>query len=328
MRGLTWLVASEVVRVYSKVLQKFAVHTVEPSAAGPAMTAVRRIEPNEATDQGPSTSTGKGDERAAAPADGVAASRLLGHEVSNAATVAVMNLHCLNEQLAANRRRVARACRDAQRETGTAPPWAQALLVELDDMQATCGDGLAGVEHIVALVREQQSAAHAVGASGGAGLEQVAVPKLVEAAYRVVSAELRSHANVKMDLAASYVRGRPNRLRQLLVNLMLNAAAACTRGNNTIWLSARPDGDWVQLVVQDDGCGMSEELRQRIFDPFVTTKGNGRGIGLTLCQEIVQAHGGTLSCRSKENEGTSFLVRIPSAEAPTAGEKTWGVGET
>ena len=74
-----------------------------------------------------------------------------------------------------------------------------------------------------------------------------------------------------------------------------------------------PDGQAVEVVVADNGKGIDENSRAKIFTPFFTTKepDRGNGLGLSVCQSIVQNHGGTISFESQAGQGTRFLVRLP-----------------
>jgi len=67
------------------------------------------------------------------------------------------------------------------------------------------------------------------------------------------------------------------------------------------------------IHIKDYGCGMDDETRQRIFEPFYTTKaiGEGTGLGLSTSLELVQQHGGTLTCQSEPGQGTHFIVSLP-----------------
>ena len=70
------------------------------------------------------------------------------------------------------------------------------------------------------------------------------------------------------------------------------------------------------LSCAHDGPGMDEATLERAFVPFYTRKDSGTGLGLALCERIVQAHGGTISIRSRANEGTAISIRLPGMEAP------------
>lgn len=102
----------------------------------------------------------------------------------------------------------------------------------------------------------------------------------------------------------------PQRLTQILLNLLLNAGAVEPRN---IAVRARVEGGKVRIEVEDDGPGVPKELRDRIFDPFVTTKdvGAGTGLGLSVCRGIVEAAKGKIYVDASYERGARFVVELP-----------------
>lgn len=109
------------------------------------------------------------------------------------------------------------------------------------------------------------------------------------------------------------VRGVPGELRQVLFNLLTNAAHFSRPGTPvTLWV--RRAGDNAEIRVRDEGPGISDETRRKLFQPFYTTrKSEGTGIGLWLSKEILEHHGGSLTFHSnpKERPGTEFIATLP-----------------
>lgn len=101
----------------------------------------------------------------------------------------------------------------------------------------------------------------------------------------------------------------PNRLYQILLNLMLNSRDAMPAGGK-ISISAYLDNDWFVMNFTDTGMGISQEDAHKIFTPFFTTKASGTGLGLSICDQIAKAHSGHMSFISDEN-GTTFTLKIP-----------------
>jgi two-component system NtrC family sensor kinase len=101
--------------------------------------------------------------------------------------------------------------------------------------------------------------------------------------------------------------------RQALLNLVRNSREAMN-GAGTLTLSARRDGDRVAIAVADTGPGIDRAEQARIFDPFFTTKKRGTGLGLTLTQQIVAAHRGSIDLASAPGAGTTFTVRLPGVQ--------------
>jgi len=99
-------------------------------------------------------------------------------------------------------------------------------------------------------------------------------------------------------------------LKQAFLNIINNAVAAMPEGG-TLTVTTRRKGDVVEIDIADTGVGISEENMTKIFEPYFTTKDFGSGLGLTVVYKIVKEHGGEISLRSKEGEGTTFTVSLP-----------------
>ncbi len=105
----------------------------------------------------------------------------------------------------------------------------------------------------------------------------------------------------------------PAQIKQVLVNLCKNAIQATTRGGVlTLGTERREEG--VCLVVADTGGGIPQEMLNRIFEPFYTTKKKGSGLGLMIVQRIVRDHGGRIQLESNVGQGTTFRIWLPLAE--------------
>ncbi len=117
-----------------------------------------------------------------------------------------------------------------------------------------------------------------------------------------------------LDDGLPRVRGDHERLRQLLLNLLFNAADALG-GKGRIEVRASSCNGVVRLTVEDDGPGIDGEIIGQVFDPFVTTKapGQGTGLGLAVCHTIVELLGGTIEATNREQGGAAFEVRLPAA---------------
>ena len=113
-------------------------------------------------------------------------------------------------------------------------------------------------------------------------------------------------------MPSSRIPGEEERLRQVLINLALNALEATSPGGH-VCLSAGEDSRGVWLRVEDTGPGVPVEIRHRIFEPFFTTKAQGSGLGLSIVHAIVAQHGGTLEVGGAPDGGASFVLRLPKA---------------
>lgn len=101
-------------------------------------------------------------------------------------------------------------------------------------------------------------------------------------------------------------------LRQVLLNLVRNSREAMGTGG-VLTVRSRVVNGAVELALQDTGRGMPPEVRERVFEPFFSTKEGGTGLGLAVSRQIVQAHGGAIDCESAPGQGTTFVVRLPRA---------------
>jgi len=134
------------------------------------------------------------------------------------------------------------------------------------------------------------------------------------------------HAQIKAEIVADaglpHVAGDPGQLKQLFLNLFMNAVESMTSGGQLLirLVVRQSDGRRAVVVeIADTGSGIPEELLERIFDPFVTTKTHGSGLGLSICRRIADAHRATISATNNEgHKGTTITVEFPVSEQSDA----------
>ena len=115
------------------------------------------------------------------------------------------------------------------------------------------------------------------------------------------------------------VSGDPVRLKQVFLNLVKNSIEAMTNGGSLLIETGLSDKR-AEITVTDDGCGIPEKDREKIFSPFFTSKRQGTGLGLCISKRIVEEHkGSSFSVESEEGKGTAFRVSLPLY--PAHGEK-------
>ncbi|MGH9560343.1 MAG: sensor histidine kinase, partial [Terracidiphilus sp.] len=142
--------------------------------------------------------------------------------------------------------------------------------------------------------------------------------KIVEEALALFGGRLEG-ITVQRDLAADLpaVLADPEAIRRALANLIDNAAEAMQGSLLRILCvgtALAEDGTAVEVTVSDTGPGLTEEIRERLFLPFYSTKQRGTGLGLSIAAKIVQEHGGAISAESNSPKGARFIVRVPVAE--------------
>jgi two-component system NtrC family sensor kinase len=133
---------------------------------------------------------------------------------------------------------------------------------------------------------------------------------LVEHRFAKAGVTLTSTFDPLLDVVAC----DPRMFEQVLVNLLLNACEACSRGG-AVGLRVRAEGERIAFVVEDDGVGIDADVAARATEPFFTTKPEGSGLGLAITNEIVHHHRGTLRLDPRSSGGTRATVELPTAGA-------------
>jgi C4-dicarboxylate-specific signal transduction histidine kinase len=147
-------------------------------------------------------------------------------------------------------------------------------------------------------------------------LNEVAAEVLELAHGELLERRVSVTASLAADLPA--IRGDAIQLKQVLLNIVINACdamndnQAAERGLTVT--TARGEPGMVQVAVADRGSGIEPGLLERLFEPFVTTKAKGLGLGLSICRSIVAAHGGRLWAANNQDKGATFWVALPAAE--------------
>jgi signal transduction histidine kinase len=144
-------------------------------------------------------------------------------------------------------------------------------------------------------------------------MEAASINRLLDGAVAVAWNQMK----YKAELTREYgdlpdLHCYPAQLGQLFLNLLHNAVQAIERDGHIILRTAADDGHLV-VEVEDDGCGISPEVKKKIFDPFFTTKpqGAGTGLGLSIARKIVERHAGTIVAKSQAGRGSIFRVNLP-----------------
>jgi PAS domain S-box-containing protein len=144
------------------------------------------------------------------------------------------------------------------------------------------------------------------------------------------------HLRTRLDPGLPSVELDPGQAEQVLINLALNARDAMPAGGTLTISTARGEEDTVLLSVSDTGTGMSPEIADRAFEPFYTSKpeGKGTGLGLAMVYGVITGAGGNVDLQTAEGEGTTLTLSLPATdeplqeEPPPAGEVPGGQGET
>lgn len=133
---------------------------------------------------------------------------------------------------------------------------------------------------------------------------------LVEEALKSVSRPENVAVVVEPDTTLGRIKGDPQLIRRVFINLITNAFQAMP-GGGSLEISIRKEGNCAQVSFSDTGVGISPENLKKLFDPFFTTKAKGMGLGLAICKKAIEAHRGSIEVQSELGKGTRFTIRLP-----------------
>jgi signal transduction histidine kinase len=156
-----------------------------------------------------------------------------------------------------------------------------------------------------------------------------ALTKIDEIINKTVDLISSHAAKNNVEIVTTIAEGLPRiyvdaqQLQQVILNLCLNAVDAMPTGGKLTLGAARDSTNRITITVADTGYGIDPETAPKIFQPFFTAKKRrGLGLGLSICDKIVRAHGGRITAQSQPGEGTTFAVRLPLDKNPAAQKQT------
>ncbi len=217
------------------------------------------------------------------------------HEINNPLTYIVLNLTLLDRQLAAGQ-------------------------IDVAKLRNMVAQARYGIDRVSSVVRDLQALTR-VREERITLVDPIAV---IERCLEIADHQIRHRAHVVREMTSvPAVRGSEDRLVQLFLNLVINAAQAIPEGaadRHTIRFTTQLTAEqMIRIDICDSGSGIAPETLSRIFDPFFTTKpvGEGTGLGLAICRTIVTSLGGEITVESKLGVGTTFSVILPVGSAVT-----------
>jgi two-component system sensor histidine kinase HydH len=157
------------------------------------------------------------------------------------------------------------------------------------------------------------------------------VGSLIEHTLKLTELQARKKGvSIKTDIAPGTPDAvvDPDRIKQALLNLCLNALEAMKAGGILTLTLRRQDERTLRIGISDTGPGISREEMDRIFDPFYTTKTSGTGLGLAIVHRIVEAHGGEIRVTSETGGGTTFTILLPTGDLTLPGKPVTATGGT
>jgi two-component system NtrC family sensor kinase len=145
--------------------------------------------------------------------------------------------------------------------------------------------------------------------------KSVNINRLIESALPLIAHQsFLRHTKIKKRFAPDLPRVsvNPDQLRQVFVNLILNARDAMPQGGGlTISTRSNNSNKFMEIEFRDTGCGIPPEDIPELFNPFFTTKSEGTGLGLSICRRIIKSHKGKIEVKSKVGQGSTFVIKLP-----------------
>lgn len=183
------------------------------------------------------------------------------------------------------------------------------------DLQTSTNESLDDVEYGTSRITEIVNGLRVFARQDESEIKEADVNQVLENAVVILKPKYKKKAKVlkELDTNIAPIKCLPGQLNQALVNLIGNACDAIDFKGTINVKTIDFDQDHVQITVQDNGKGMSEETVKKIFDPFFTTKevGKGTGLGLAITYGIIEKHNGTIAVESEEGRGTKFTITLP-----------------
>ncbi|MDY6971562.1 MAG: PAS domain S-box protein [Thermodesulfobacteriota bacterium] len=150
-------------------------------------------------------------------------------------------------------------------------------------------------------------------------VEKIEVNELLRDVCSLIQDDCREkniHIKLETEVDSLIIEGDSNKIKQVLLNLTKNSIEAIEDGGNLL-VSSRKNGGIAEIVIDDDGCGIPLEIKEKIFNPFFTTKSHGTGLGLSISRSIVEDHeGGSFTLSSEEGCGATFRIGFPLSPMP------------
>jgi signal transduction histidine kinase/DNA-binding response OmpR family regulator len=161
--------------------------------------------------------------------------------------------------------------------------------------------------------------------------KDISLPRLVEEALALIS-DKAAAKGVGLRFESRLRDGRcsldGDQVKQVILNVALNGIEACDAGGAvTVFAREAANPAFVEIELADTGGGVSEDIADKLYDPFFTTKPEGTGMGLSISRKIAESHGGRIYHRSTPGTGTSFFIELPRKTLATAKRSAAGITE-
>jgi len=183
----------------------------------------------------------------------------------------------------------------------------------IDDFSQLIDESVDGADRIAKIVASLKEFSNV----DGADRSEADINALIKSVVNLASAQINEHMELELELnALPLFNCRPDHLSQVFLNILLNAVDAVGENQGKIIVASRYIDSEIVITVSDNGKGIPEEVIGNIFNPFFTTHdvGQGTGLGMTVAQDVVRAHGGYIEVDSVVGTGTTIGVHLPVTE--------------
>jgi len=246
----------------------------------------------------------------------------IAHEINNPVGFVLSNINILSDYLGAVKPLIEQHTKLIETiETGNTTETSQAIDVIkdiykdndikfiLEDLQPLLAESADGMERIRDIVSNLKSFSRV----DDTDMREADINECIESTLKIIWSELKYNCDLKKDMGdLPLLYCFPGQLNQVFMNIIINAAHSIVK-HGEIHIKTFLQDDVIIITISDNGCGISPENIDRLFNPFFTTKpiGEGTGLGLSISYGIIKKHGGTIGVESTEGKGTVFTISLP-----------------
>ena len=183
------------------------------------------------------------------------------------------------------------------------------LKSDLPDLLKSCHEGTERTKNIILNLKDFSRMEESA-------VTNVDLPKEIDSTLTILNNKFKHNITVHKDYHEDVpkIEAYGGQLNQVFMNILDNAAFAVSgKDHGEVWITVSKDNKNAYVEIRDNGKGMSEETKNKIFNPFFTTKpvGQGTGLGLSISYKVIKNHNGSIQVDSKEGEGTTFKITLP-----------------
>lgn len=183
------------------------------------------------------------------------------------------------------------------------------LKSDLPDLLKSCHEGTERTKNIILNLKDFSRMEESA-------ITNVDLPKEIDSTLNILNNKFKHNITVHKDYHEDVpkIEAYGGQLNQVFMNILDNAAFAVSgKDHGEVWITVSKDNKNAYVEIRDNGKGMSEETKNKIFNPFFTTKpvGQGTGLGLSISYKVIKNHNGSINVDSKEGEGTTFKITLP-----------------